>query len=212
MIIRLRENGETTILMKHLSWVSRLQHPWITTVVSWHRYGILGCHTPALNQYWQLVPVSIPNKCISCSEDCVLAHTLTDSMSPGMAVTIMIILDLVSFPVMLISLYLGTFSSRNKKGSGQVELLGIETSMIKYSEATSTWQIEEVAKNTTAISEATFSSFALGSHNWTIANDNKTCSTKGESYSRRLKLTGCLVGNFTCDDGQCIRRCRLDIW
>ena len=102
---------------------------------------------------------------------------------------------------MLISLYLGTFSFRNKKGSGQVELLGIETSMIKYIEATST----------TAISEATFSSFALGSHNWTIANDNKTSSTKGESYSRRLKLTGCLVGNFTCDDGQCIRRCRLDI-
>ena len=111
----------------------------------------------------------------------------------------------MSFPFMLSSLYL---SSRNKKGSGQVELLGIETSMIKYIEATSTWQIEEVSKNTTAISEATFSSFALGSQNWTIANDNKTCSTKGESYRRRLKLTGCLVGNFTCDDGQCIRRCR----
>ena len=103
---------------------------------------------------------------------------------------------------MLSSLYL---SSRNKKGSGQVELLGIETSMIKYIEATSTWQIEEVSKNTTAISEATFSSFALGSQNWTIANDNKTCSTKGESYTRLLKLSGCLVGSFTCDDGQCIR-------
>ena len=78
--------------------------------------------------------------------------------------------------------------------------------MIKYIETISSWQIEtQQTTNTTAISEAAFSSFALGSHNWTIANDNKTCSTKGESYSRRLKLTGCREGEFTCSDGQCIK-------
>ena len=78
--------------------------------------------------------------------------------------------------------------------------------MIKYIETISSWQIEtQQSKNTTAISEAPFTSFALGSHNWTISNDNKTCSTKGESYSRHLKLTGCREGEFTCSDGQCIK-------
>ena len=102
--------------------------------------------------------------------------------------------------------YLRTYSSRNNQGSGKVELLGLRNSMIKYIETISSWQIEtQQTTNTTAISEAAFSSFALGSHNWTISNDNKTCSTKGESYSRRLKLTGCREGEFTCSDGQCIK-------
>ena len=100
---------------------------------------------------------------------------------------------------------------RNEEGSGSVQLLGIKTSVIKHNGLS--WQMEDsgwiVSKNTTAISEAPFSSFVLGSQNWTITNDNKTCSTKGESYRRRLKLTGCLVGNFTCDDGQCIRSYKL---
>ena len=94
---------------------------------------------------------------------------------------------------------------RNKRGAGSVQLLGVKTSIIEYDEANLSWHLQEVSMNTTAISEAPFSSFAMGSQNWTIANDNKTCSTKGESYTRLLKLSGCLVGSFTCDDGQCIR-------
>ena len=62
-----------------------------------------------------------------------------------------------------------------------------------------------MSRNTTAISEAPFSSFALGSHNWVITNDNKVCSPRGESYIKHLKLTGCKVGEFTCSDGQCIK-------
>ena len=62
-----------------------------------------------------------------------------------------------------------------------------------------------MSRNTTAISEAPFSTFALGSHNWVITNDNKVCSIKGESYSKHLKLTGCREGEFTCSDGQCIK-------
>ena len=119
--------------------------------------------------------------------------------------------DIFSFYFMLLIknhlfFILRTYSSRNNQGSGKVELLGLRNSMIKYIETISSWQIEtQQTTNTTAISEAAFSSFALGSHNWTISNDNKTCSTKGESYSRRLKLTGCREGEFTCSDGQCIR-------
>ena len=86
-----------------------------------------------------------------------------------------------------------------------MELLGIKTSIIKYVEATSSWQIEEVSFNTTAMSAASYSSFALGSQNWTISNDNKTCSTRGESYSKLLKLTGCVEREFTCNNGQCIK-------
>ena len=86
-----------------------------------------------------------------------------------------------------------------------MELLGIKTSIIQYVEATSSWQIEEVSFNTTAMSAASYSSFALGSQNWTISNDNKTCSTRGESYSKLLKLTGCMKGEFTCNNGQCIK-------
>ena len=62
-----------------------------------------------------------------------------------------------------------------------------------------------MSRNTTALSEAPFSSFALGSHNWVITNDNKVCSPRGESYIKHLKLTGCKVGEFTCSDGQCIK-------
>ena len=101
----------------------------------------------------------------------------------------------------------GLFFTRNKEGDGSVQLLGVKTSIIEYDGASLSWQIKEVYKNTSAISEALFSSFALGSQNWTITNDNFTCSTKGKPYNKRLKLTGCLVDSFTCDNGQCIRAC-----
>ena len=44
---------------------------------------------------------------------------------------------------------------------------------------------------------------------WTIEGDSVRCNN-GLSHTRSLKLTGCLDGEFTCDDGQCIkmeRRC-----
>ena len=59
----------------------------------------------------------------------------------------------------------------------------------------------------------------LGKQVWTIIGDSKKCF-KGKTYtrqiimiilnnmiilfSRQLKLTGCKIGEFTCDDGQCI--------
>ena len=51
--------------------------------------------------------------------------------------------------------------------------------------------------------EASDNSFALGKYNWTIEGDQKDCN-EGKPYSRLLKLTGCLEGEFTCSDGQCV--------
>ena len=41
-----------------------------------------------------------------------------------------------------------------------------------------------------------------GKHPWTVSNDN---CRKGKPYNTMLKLTGCVEGDFTCNDGQCIK-------
>ena len=46
-------------------------------------------------------------------------------------------------------------------------------------------------------------SMVLGKHLWKISNDSNSCYG-GETYHRYLKMTGCLEGQFTCSDGQCI--------
>ena len=56
--------------------------------------------------------------------------------------------------------------------------------------------------NVTGTSPASFASFTLGKHNWTIKGD-RGCSSK-DSYTRELKMSGCQKGNFTCDNGQCV--------
>ena len=66
------------------------------------------------------------------------------------------------------------------------------------------WSLRMGHYNTTAHTNAPVSSFMLGKHVWTIANDSEKCN-KGESYTAVLKLTGCKVGEFTCDDGQCVK-------
>ena len=58
------------------------------------------------------------------------------------------------------------------------------------------------------MSSASFASFAMGKHKWTIEGDID-CNT-GEPYVTELKLSGCQEGNFTCNDGQCVsmdKRC-----
>ena len=66
-----------------------------------------------------------------------------------------------------------------------------------------------MSQNTTATSESSYATYALGAHQWNIENDNLDCSSKGEPYSSRLKLSGCQEGEFTCNDGQCIRYLKL---
>ena len=86
--------------------------------------------------------------------------------------------------------------------------LGFKNTVIEYEKANFSWKMNVygAARNTTASSESSYTSYLLGSHNWLIENDDIDCSPKGESYSRTLKLTGCKEGEFTCYNGQCIRR------
>ena len=81
-------------------------------------------------------------------------------------------------------------------------LVGLQTSII-FDSKRGKWTLDDKEFNVTAISKAPFESFTLGRHNWTIRGD-KGCSEEGEEYTTELKLSGCLEGNFTCNDGQCV--------
>ena len=94
---------------------------------------------------------------------------------------------------------------RNKEMSGAVMLLGLETSIIEYDKGELSWTLTEHKHNTTAVIDAALETYALGSHEWLIKDDQVKCSTKGKPYRKVLKLTGCVEEEFTCDDGQCIR-------
>ena len=56
----------------------------------------------------------------------------------------------------------------------------------------------------TAVTDAPQPSYGLGIRVWTVSGD--TVCNDGQPYKVLLKLTGCnLEGEFTCEDGQCIR-------
>ena len=100
---------------------------------------------------------------------------------------------------------------RNKPKSGNVDLLGFKNTVIEYEGSKLGWTLkaeetEGTLQNTTAHSKAPLASFVLGKHEWVIRGDNMECSENGEPYTRVLKLTGCREGEFTCSDGQCIRK------
>ena len=77
--------------------------------------------------------------------------------------------------------------------------------MIEYDKKMLSWKLTEPFRNTTAVTNAPLASYALGAHEWLIENDSLECSNQGEPYKKRLKLSGCWEGEFTCNDGQCIR-------
>ena len=66
-----------------------------------------------------------------------------------------------------------------------------------------TWTIRVSNSNTTATSESTEVSYAIGKREWNIQNDVFECN-KGQPYVSQLKLTGCNEKEFTCDDGLCV--------
>ena len=65
------------------------------------------------------------------------------------------------------------------------------------------WMLSDDVWNATAVTNAPKDSYALGKFEWTVTGDDVNCH-KGEPYSTYLKLTGCLEGEFTCDDGACV--------
>ena len=96
---------------------------------------------------------------------------------------------------------------RNKMRSGAVMLIGSATTIIEYDSDNMLWRLTEHSKNTSATTNGSLPSYALGAHEWVIDNDNRGCSSEGKPYTKTLKLTGCFNGEFTCSDGQCIRDC-----
>ena len=94
---------------------------------------------------------------------------------------------------------------RNKERSGAMQIIGLETTIIEYDKTLKLWVMNELSQNTSALMKGSLDSYALGSHQWSIENDNEKCSENGEAYMRMFKLTGCRNGEFTCNDGQCIR-------
>jgi hypothetical protein len=107
-------------------------------------------------------------------------------------------------------------------------LLGPFTTQIRYNESSSRWVLTDARYSVTGESEANKLSYLLGKHWWTMHDDTfcnktlqreltgQTMKTHGNvttfpntydtwySYNTQLKLTGC-VGEFTCDDGQCVK-------
>ncbi len=82
-------------------------------------------------------------------------------------------------------------------------ILGQTNTRIEYDDASSQWELTDAKSGVTAVSKASKSTYLLGKHNWTISNDE--CN-EGKTYATMLMLTGCKEeGEFTCDDGQCIK-------
>ena len=91
-----------------------------------------------------------------------------------------------------------------KKDPDNLVILGKTTTRIMYIKAGSHWRLTDAKSDVTAVSRSSKVSYVLGKHNWTVSNDAFECS-EGKPYVTMLKLTGCDGGEFTCNDGQCIR-------
>ena len=80
---------------------------------------------------------------------------------------------------------------------------GSYDTVIEHNEEEEQWKMRVSYTNTTGSSESSLQSYLLGKHNWTIEMDKG--GNKGKPYSRELKLTISKGGEFTCDDGQCVK-------
>ena len=85
----------------------------------------------------------------------------------------------------------------------ELYLLGDAKSQIRYNDSSSQWLLTDAKTSVTAVSYSSKVSYVLGKHEWTVSNDVFACN-KAEPYKTLLKLSGCIQGEFTCDDGQCV--------
>ena len=89
-----------------------------------------------------------------------------------------------------------------------LKLQGLKHTSIEFAEQDQMWRLDVIDSNATGTSSASFASFTLGKHNWTIKGD-RGCGS-GDAYNTELKMSGCDEKEFTCNDGQCVsmdRRC-----
>ena len=89
-----------------------------------------------------------------------------------------------------------------RKDIRELKLQGLIHTSIEYSEEKKIWMLDVIDSNVTGMSSASFATFTLGKHNWTIKGD-EGCSSE-DTYITELKMSGCQEENFTCNDGQCV--------
>ena len=85
---------------------------------------------------------------------------------------------------------------------GRFLWIGIDGTVIEYKDSNSTWIAKIKNINTYATIEASIDSLLLGTHEWTIYNDNRCFP--GASQKLRIYLSYCPKNMFSCDDGSCI--------
>ena len=94
----------------------------------------------------------------------------------------------------------------SRQDMSNLQYLSKMGTVLQYEESSNEWQMFQYDGSVLlriGRSEAHEGSFLLGKHNWIIENDTHDCS-KGKPYTVELKLTGCNVDQFTCNDGQCV--------
>ena len=91
---------------------------------------------------------------------------------------------------------------QNDPVTGHLSFYGIHKTMATVD--TDKWRMHTAFFNTSASTDAKPDTFILGKHSWSISGDSEECHS-GKAYTTELKLTGCAEGEFTCEDGQCIK-------
>ena len=86
---------------------------------------------------------------------------------------------------------------------GQVAYKGLKSTEIRFYETTddTQWKLKVNQKRTSGQTSADEISYVLGTHLWQIVNDTAKC----KSENLNLKMTGCSEGQFTCDNGDCVK-------
>ena len=82
---------------------------------------------------------------------------------------------------------------------------GFSHTQIRYNDSSKVWVMTHALKpGLRAESKASKVSYVLGKHEWTVTGEVYECHG-GQPYTTFLKLSGCSMGDFTCDSGQCVR-------
>ena len=91
-----------------------------------------------------------------------------------------------------------------QEDADNVFLNGQKHSRIDYDHAGQKWVLTDAESSVVAEARASSEeSYVLGKHEWIITGDVYKCHS-GETYKTFLKLSGCDIGEFTCNDGQCV--------
>ena len=94
---------------------------------------------------------------------------------------------------------------QNSPLDAETTFYGNRISVARFLKEESQWKIKSNGYNTSALSKEISGRFMLGKQIWKIKGDSKKCN-ESEIYNTQLKLTGCKEkGEFTCDDGQCVK-------